>query len=174
MKFKIIACINNKLALGKEGKLLYNIGSDLKNFQRMTTNNVVIMGRKTFESLPNSEPLKNRVNIIITSNMDYNIDASFDNVFIVHSIDEAIDMCEAFYSDKECFVIGGSSIYEAFLNKGNVNELLITNVNDDTDGDVYFPNVFDNGEWYLYYQSYTQRQRSDETTYKFSIYKKNK
>ena len=59
LKFIIIACINQKRAIGKNGKLLYHIGNDISNFARMTKNNgVVIMGRKTFESLPNGEPLK--------------------------------------------------------------------------------------------------------------------
>lgn len=170
MKFKIIACINEKLALGNEGQLLYHIGNDMKNFKRMTINNVVIMGRKTFESLPNQQPLPNRINIIITNNVDYSIENNYDNVYIVSSIEDAINLCEAFYSDKECFVIGGSSIYEQFINKELVDTLYLTQVNDDSEGDTYFPNVLDN--WYLFYQSYTQRQRSDELTYKFSIYKK--
>ena len=71
--FKIIACINQKRALGKDGKLLYTIKNDLANFKRMTVGNVVIMGRKTFESLPNGEPLKDRINIILTSNEEYGV-----------------------------------------------------------------------------------------------------
>lgn len=170
MKFKIIACVNEKLTLGNEGNLIYHIGNDMKNFKRMTTNNVVIMGRKTFESLPNQEPLPNRVNIIVTSNKEYCIDSNYENVFIVHSIEDAINLCDAFYSDKDCFVIGGATLYQQFIEKDLVDTLYLTEVNDDADGDTYFPNVLDN--WYLFYQSYTQRQRSNELTYKFSIYKK--
>ena len=78
--FKIIACINQKRALGKDGKLLYTIKNDLLNFKRQTLGNVVIMGRKTFESLPNKEPLKDRINIILTSNEEYGVSQDFDNV----------------------------------------------------------------------------------------------
>lgn len=172
MTFSIIACINDNLALGKDGELLYHLKSDLKNFKTMTTDNVVIMGRKTFESLPNQEPLKNRVNIIITSNNDYNIDASFENTFIVHNIEEAIALCDAMFSEKECFVIGGSTIYQQFLDKGVVDVMYLTRVNGEEEGDVYFPNVFETDEWKTFYQSYTQRQRTDETTYRFEILKK--
>lgn len=168
MKFSIIACVNKKLAIGKDGGLMFHIGNDLKNFRRMTLNNVVIMGRKTFESLPNAQPLKDRVNIIITSDNEYSVDSSFDNVYIVHSPQDAIELVECMFEEKEAFVIGGASIYQWFLDNGVVSSMYITEVNNEDEGDTYFPNVFD--KFYLFYQSYTQRQRTDETTYKFSIY----
>ncbi len=153
--FKIIACINQKRVLGNEGKLLYHIGNDLANFKRMTVGNVVIMGRKTFESLPNGAPLKDRVNIIITSNEEYGVDAKFDNVYIVHSVEDAIELCDAFFSDKEVFVIGGESIYRQFMDKDLVNEMRLTIVNDDTDGDAVFPE-YNEEDWYVYYKSMAQ------------------
>ena len=154
-KFKIIACINQKRILGNEGKLLYHIGNDLANFKRMTVGNVVIMGRKTFESLPNGAPLKDRVNIIITSNEEYGVDAKFDNVYIVHSVEDAIELCDAFFSDKEVFVIGGESIYRQFMEKDLVNEMRLTIVNDDTNGDAVFPE-YNEEDWYVYYKSMAQ------------------
>lgn len=153
--FKIIACINQKRVLGNEGKLLYHIGNDLANFKRMTVGNVVIMGRKTFESLPNGAPLKDRVNIIITSNEEYGVDAKFDNVYIVHSVEDAIELCDAFFSDREVFVIGGESIYRQFMEKDLVNEMRLTIVNDDTDGDAVFPE-YNEEDWYVYYKSMAQ------------------
>ena len=153
--FKIIACINQKRVLGNEGKLLYHIGNDLANFKRMTVGNVVIMGRKTFESLPNGAPLKDRVNIIITADEEYSIDAKFDNVYIVHSVEDAVELCDAFFSDKEVFVIGGESIYRQFMEKDLVNEMRLTIVNDDTDGDAVFPE-YNEEDWYVYYKSMAQ------------------
>ena len=154
-KFKIIACINQKRALGKEGKLLYHIGNDLVNFKRCTTNNVVIMGRKTFESLPNGEPLKNRINIIISNNEEFGVDAKFENVYIVKSIEDVIELCEAYFSDKELFVIGGESIYREFMGRGLVDEMRLTIVNDDAEGDVFFPEQ-EEEDWYVYYKSMAQ------------------
>ena len=153
--FKIIACINQKRVLGNEGKLLYHIGNDLANFKRMTVGNVVIMGRKTFESLPNGEPLKDRVNIIITADKEYSIDAKFDNVYIVHSVEDAVELCDAFFSDKEVFVIGGESIYRQFMEKDLISEMRLTIVNDSADGDVVFPE-YDEEDWYVYYKSMAQ------------------
>lgn len=154
-KFKIIACINQKRVLGNEGKLLYHIGNDLTNFKRMTVGNVVIMGRKTFESLPNNEPLKDRVNIIITSNEEYGVSAEFKNVYIVHSVKDAVELCDAFFGDKEVFVIGGESIYRQFMEENLVDEMRLTIVNDDADGDAVFPE-YNEDEWYVYYKSMAQ------------------
>ena len=153
--FKIIACINQKRVLGNEGKLLYHIGNDLANFKRMTVGNVVIMGRKTFESLPNGEPLKNRINVILTADEEYGVDSKFDNVYIVHSVDDAIELCEAFFGDKEVFIIGGESIYRQFMEKNIVSEMRLTIVNDDADGDVVFPE-YSEEDWYVYYKSMAQ------------------
>ena len=153
--FKIIACINQKRVLGNEGKLLYHIGNDLANFKRMTVGNVVIMGRKTFESLPNGAPLQDRVNIIITTDEEYGVDANFDNVYIVHSVEDAVELCDAFFSDKEVFVIGGESIYRQFMEKDLVNEMRLTIVNDDTDGDAVFPE-YNEEDWYVYYKTMAQ------------------
>lgn len=154
-KFKIIACINQKRALGKENKLLYHIGNDLANFKRMTIGNVVIMGRKTFESLPNGEPLKDRINVIITTNEDFGVDAKFENVYIVKSIKDVVELCDAFFWDKEVFVIGGESIYRQFMDEGLVDEMRLTIVNDDSDGDVFFPE-FNEDDWNIYYKSMAQ------------------
>lgn len=154
-KFKIIACINQKRVLGNEGKLLYHIGNDMANFKRQTLNSVVIMGRKTFESLPNNEPLKDRVNIIITSNEEYGVSAEFKNVYIVHSVKDAVELCDAFFGDKEVFVIGGESIYRQFMEENLVDEMRLTIVNDDADGDAVFPE-YNEDEWYVYYKSMAQ------------------
>ena len=168
--FKIIACVNKKNAIGKNGKLMYNIKNDLYNFVRMTKyNGVVIMGRKTFESI-GGVPLADRVNIIMTEDMEYSVDSSFDNVYITHSIAEVFNLCEAFFSDKELFVIGGASIYKQFLDSGMVDEILLTTVNDDADGDTYFPE-FDRDEWYTYYKSMAQTSSymNNDTSFYFEI-----
>lgn len=153
--FKIIACINKKRVLGNDGKLLYSIKNDLANFARMTKSNVVIMGRKTFESLPNGEPLKDRINIILTSNEEYGVNQKFDNVYIVHSVKDVIELCEAFFSDKEFFVIGGETVYRQFMESNLVDELRLTVVEDYSDGNVFFPE-FNEEDWDTYYKSMIQ------------------
>ena len=97
-KYTMIACINNNGAIAKDGNLMYNIKADMDNFKSLTIDNVVIMGRKTFESLPNSKPLKNRINIIVTGNSEYspvNADTwtkeELNNTYLVNSLQEADD-----------------------------------------------------------------------------------
>jgi dihydrofolate reductase len=153
--FKIIACINQKRALGKDGNLLFHIGNDLANFKRMTVGNVVIMGRKTFESLPNGEPLKDRINIILTSSEEFGVDEKYNNVYIVHSVEDVIELCEAFFTDKELFIIGGETLYRQFMERNLVSEMRLTVVKDDTDGDVFFPE-YSEEDWYTYYKSMAQ------------------
>lgn len=175
-KFKIIACINQKRVLGKDGKLLYHIGNDLKNFASMTRfNGVVIMGRATYESLPNGEPLKGRINIIITSNEEFGVESKHDNVFIVHSVKDAVELCNAFFYDKEVFVIGGESIYRQFMEENLIDEMRLTIVNDEADGDVFFPE-YNEDDWYVYYKSMAQvssYENVDKSFY-FVILKKKK
>lgn len=173
--FKIIACINQKRVLGKDGKLLYTIKNDLSNFCRMTTNNVVIMGRKTFNSLPNGEPLKDRINIVLTTDEEFGVYQDYDNVYIVHSVKDVVELCEAFFSDKELFVIGGETLYRQFMEENLVDEMRLTIVKDDADGDVFFPE-YNEDDWYSYYKSMAQVsswENVDKSFY-FEVLKKKK
>lgn len=168
--FKIIACVNKKNAIGKNGKLMYNIKNDIYNFARMTKfNGVVIMGRKTFESIGN-KPLPDRINIVMTEDKEYSVDVCFDNLYITHSVADVYNLCEAFFHDKELFVIGGASIYKQFLDSGMVDEILLTTVNDDADGDTYFPEI-NRDEWYTYYKSMAQTSSymNNDTSFYFEI-----
>lgn len=140
-KMKIIVCANKKHCIGKNNNLLCYLPSDLKNFKKLTTNNVVIMGRKTFDSLPKGA-LPNRINIVITSDMSF----FAPNIIICHSIEECVDYCEKKCSDKEIFVIGGGSIYQSFLEKNLVKEIFMTFANNEIEGDVYFP-ILDEDKW---------------------------
>ena len=171
-RFKIVACVNNVLALGNEGKLLYRIPNDLANLKRMTINNVVIMGRKTFESLPQGLPLPNRINIILTRDESFCVDASLSNVYIVHSIEDAYNLCEAQFSHMDWFVLGGESIYNQFIENDWADEMYITTVIDSSDGDAYFPNVMLSSNWKVIYQSDTMRSRKEQLSYNFSIHKR--
>lgn len=135
MDFNIITCINNNNAIGINNKLLYHIKEDLQYFKNLTINNVVIMGRKTYESL--NKPLKNRINIIITHDKNYHID--YDNCYVVHSLDECIELCNKDFNNLEKFIIGGAKIYEEFLKLNLVKNIYLTKVNDFKNGDAYFP-----------------------------------
>lgn len=168
--FKIIACINQKRVIGDKGKLLFHIKNDLSNFKLLTIGNVVVMGRHTYESLPNGEPLKNRINIILTTNKEYNIPKN-DNIYIANSIQDVVELCNAFFSEKDLFVIGGGEIYKEFLEKKLVDEMILTIVNDETDGDTVFPE-YNEDDWNTYFETLPQ---SDEThTFIYKLLKKSK
>lgn len=145
-----IVCCNKQNCIGKDLNLLYHIKDDLKRFKNMTENNVVIMGRKTFESLPNSQPLKNRINIILTRDKDFFVDNDkideSSEVYIVHSIEDLKDVVEAFLNNKKLFLIGGAEIYKLFLDTNLVNKIEMTFVDDDIVGDKFFP-ILDGSKW---------------------------
>ena len=172
--FKIIACINKKMAIGNEGNLIYVIKNDMANFASMTKyNGVVIMGRKTFESLPDGKPLDERINIVLTNDEKWGVEPS-ENLFIVHSVLDAVELCETVFPDKEWFVIGGESIYQQFLDCELVDEMRLTVVNDNADGDVFFPK-FNDDEWYVYYKSMAQTStwKGVDKSFIFYVLKKN-
>ena len=139
----LIVCVNKVNAIGKDGKLLYHIKPDMTNFKQLTMFNVVVMGRKTFETLPH--PLKNRVNIILTRNKDYYIDldklTDEYEIYIVHTIEELSDLVDSLFPHKRVYVIGGAEIYKLFLDEDLVENIDLTYVFDDSDGDSYFPNI---------------------------------
>lgn len=171
--FKLIVCTNLVGAIGKDNKLLYHIPNDIDNFKRFTDGNTVIMGMNTYLSLPNQKPLKNRTNIVLTSNPKLCTE-KFGNtsVHFVNSINGAITLMRHLnIKNEDVFVIGGSSIYKAFLEENLISEAYITLVEDKTEGDSYFPlNIFSDSKWKNIYESLTQEENNIK--FKFMIYKK--
>jgi dihydrofolate reductase len=110
---KLILATSKNGAIGNNNQLLFKQSNDLQRFKKLTTDNVVIMGRKTFESL-GSKPLPNRINIVISRNIANleHLQLKHDNLFIVDTIAKAIDISEVYYPTKEIFVIGGAEIYK--------------------------------------------------------------
>lgn len=129
----IIAAIGKNRELGKDNKLLWYIPADLKRFKELTLGKVVLMGRKTFESLPEkNRPLPNRVNVVITRDKNW----SHPQVLVFHSLDKAIN--ELKKKHQEIFIIGGASIYEQALKYAD--KLYLTIIDQDfPEADVFFP-----------------------------------
>ena len=126
----IIAAVSTNNVIGFNNKLIWNIPNDLKRFKELTLGHSVIMGRKTFESLPN--PLPKRRNIIITKNKDY----SRDGIEVTSNIEDAIDLCK---SDSQPFIIGGGEIYSQTIEI--VDKIELTRVYKDYQGDAFFPDI---------------------------------
>ena len=135
----LIAAMTLNQVIGRDGKLPWNIPEELAWFKARTLGHTVIMGRKTWESLPEkSRPLPTRWNIVVTSQPDYQADGAI----VARSLTHALDMAQPGTS---VFVIGGASLYEQALPMADA--VLISLVHQLVEGDTYFPKLED-GEWF--------------------------
>lgn len=131
---KIIAAVDENWGIGKNGELLDMIPEDQKFFKEITSGKVVVYGRKTLESLPGSHPLKDRINIILSTNKDYEV----KNAIVMHSVEELLQYLNNFNSEN-IFVIGGGTIYKQLLRYCDI--AYITKICETYDADVWFPNL---------------------------------
>lgn len=128
----IIVAIANENVIGKDNKLIWHLPEDLKRFKEITSGHTIIMGRKTFESL--GRVLPNRKHIILCNDIKMNIEN--ENVEI---IDDISKLDKYINTDEECFVIGGATIYKLLM--PYASKMYITKINQDFDGDVWFPEI---------------------------------
>lgn len=160
---KLIVAVDEKWGIGCENNLLALIPADQRFFREQTTGNVIIMGRKTLESFPGKRPLKNRTNIVITKQKNYQIaDAT-----VVHSVEEALDIVKDLPTD-HVFVIGGASIYEQM--EPLCDTALVTKIKHTYQADTFFPNLDEKPEWELV--SSSEGGTYKELQYSFTTYKK--
>lgn len=125
---KIIAAMSKNRVIGKDNQLIWKLSSDLKRFKELTNGNPVVMGRKTYESI--GKPLPNRRNIIITRNLEYEV----DGCEIVSSLEEALLL-----TNNNCFIIGGGEIYKQSLEFAD--KIYLTIVHENFEGDSFFPEI---------------------------------
>ena len=161
---KLIVAVDKNWAIGKNNKLMWSIPADMKFFRETTQGNVIIMGRKTLESFPQGQPLKNRVNIVITKNKDYKAKGAI----VVHSVEEAVR--EAKKQEGDIFVIGGESIYRAMLSY--CDTAYITKIDHAYDADTYFPNLDADKEWRM--TKISEEQTCFNLEYYFTVYEREK
>jgi dihydrofolate reductase len=122
-------------ALGKNGALLWHLPEDLKRFKRLTTGHPVIMGRRTWESLPEKfRPLPERANIVLTHNASA---YEAPGAFVAHSIDHALALAKGEAGAEEIFFIGGADVYAEAL--PIASRLYLTLVDSPAEGDAFFP-----------------------------------
>ena len=121
----LIVAMSKTRVIGSNGKIPWSIKGEQKRFKELTTGNVVIMGRRTYEDI--GQPLPNRINVVISSNSNYN------NIYNFKTLEEAIN----YFNDKEIFIIGGERLYEEALSY--VDRMYITEVDKYVEGDTYFP-----------------------------------
>lgn len=135
-KVIIVAC-DEEGAIGKDGDIPWHYSEDMKYFREKTTGNTVLMGRKTYESLPDDfRPLPDRKNIVLTRS-EFNPEE--ESVDVANSLDEAYEIAEEYKGD--LFIAGGASVYEQTLE--DADDVLITRIPGKHDGDTFFPELGD-------------------------------
>lgn len=148
---KLIAAVDSNWAIGNRGQQLVNIPQDQKMFRDMTLGKVIIMGRKTLESLPGGQPLYGRTNIVLTKDLQYRVKGAK----LCHSVEEVMELLSGYPQD-DIYVIGGQRVYEQFL--PYCDEALVTWIDYEYAADTYFPNLDRASDW-------TMAEESDEQTY---------
>ena len=161
----IIVAVDKNWAIGCNNKLLVSIPSDMKFFRETTTGNVVVMGRKTLESFPNGMPLKNRTNIVLTGNRDYQVKGAI----VVHSMEELLEELKK-YNSEQIYVIGGDSVYRQMLPYCDV--VHVTRIDQAYEADTYFPDLDQKPEWVITAES--EEQTYFDLEYQFLMYKRKK
>lgn len=136
-----IVAADRNWAIGKDNGLLFSIPTDMRRFQKLTTNGTVIMGRKTLDSLPGGRPLPKRRNIVLTHNSAF----AWEGVEFAGNIKEALRMVVE-DNPEEVWVIGGASVYSAMLEQ--CRKVFLTRVFAEAEGaDAFFPNLDANPTW---------------------------
>lgn len=138
----LIVNVDSNWAIGYRGKLLVSIPEDMKFFRSETTGKVVVLGRKTLDTFPGGQPLKNRTNIILTRNPNYQVKGAI----ICHSVEEVLEELKK-YNSEDVYIIGGDSIYQEFLPYCDVAH--VTRTDHVYDADAWFPNLEEDPAWVL-------------------------
>ena len=156
----IICALAENNAIGYNNDLLYHLRADLRRFKALTTGHTVIMGRRTYESLPKGA-LPNRRNIVVSSN----INREWPNVEVFASLEEAL---RASATDDEVFLIGGASVYRAAFPLAD--RLCLTHVHATPENaDVYFPE-FDVSEWECVFREDHEADEQNDKPFTFADY----
>lgn len=157
----LIVAVDNNWAIGNKNQLLVRIPNDHKHFREETTGKVVVLGRKTLETFPQGLPLKNRTNIILSKDRNYQV----KDAIVVHSIEELLEELKK-YADEDIYIIGGDSVYKQMLPYCNVAH--VTKIDHEYEADAYFPNLDKDEEWEIVADS--EEQTYFDIAYQFLKY----
>lgn len=148
----LIFAVDKNYSIGYQGDMLFHLRKDLARFKKITLGNILVMGRKTLESLPNSEPLPGRYSIVLTRDKNY----EKDGVTIIHDLkdlDKAIKKIDL-QKKKKVFVIGGGNLVDQVYQ--DCDYAIITEVDKEFDKfDTSIPNISEDDEWILMSESDT-------------------
>jgi len=174
----MIAVVGKNFELGKNNQLLCHLPADLKRFKEITSGYPVIMGDRTWESLP-IKPLPKRRNIVITLDKSYKVESTearrhegtkaeetLNNICeIVHTLEDAVGLVK---NEEKAFIIGGATIYKLFIDK--IDTLYLTRIDAEFEADVFFPTV-DFSRWQMMEEVVYEKDEKNAYTMRFQVFK---
>ena len=142
MKVSLIVAMDAKRGIGKNNDLMWHLPADMHFFKETTKNQIVVMGRRNYDSIPEKyRPLPNRLNVILTRNKDFKA----ENCLVFNSLNDCLKYFEN-EDERKVFIIGGGEIYKMALDANCLDEMYITYVNGVFDADTLFPE-FEKIDW---------------------------
>lgn len=165
MKIALVAAYGQNRVLGANNQLPWRLPDDLKRFKAITLGSPVIVGRKTYESIPEKfRPLPERTNIVVTRNKNL----ALPGCLVVNSLEEALAQAEQTHASSS-FVIGGAQMYALALPLADT--MYVTYVEANPDGDAFFP-TFDEAEWQLKQQEAHPMDENHQYPFEWRVYEK--
>lgn len=161
----LIVAVDNNWAVGYNGGLLTFLPGDLPYFKEKTMDKVVVMGRKTLESLPGGKPLEGRKNVVLTRDKNF----SCEDATVCHSKDQVLEHVKK-YPVEDVFIIGGAEIYNLFMD--DCEKAYITKIYKDMPADTYINNVDKRDYWKMTWKSDMQEHKG--LTYQWTLYENSK
>lgn len=160
---KAILSADRNWGIGYQNRLLVSIPSDMKFFRETTTGKVIVMGRKTLESFPNGLPLKQRINVVLTHDRNYQAKGAV----LVHSEKELMKELEK-YPQEDIYVVGGGSVYELLL--PHCDTAYVTRIDMEYQADTFFPDLDRDPQWELAEES--EEKTCFDIEYRFTTYRR--
>lgn len=159
----LIVAVDSNWAIGNKDRLLVSIPNDHKHFREETTGKVVVLGRKTLQTFPQGQPLKNRTNIILSRDRNYRV----KDATVVHSVEELLEELGK-YDTEDIYIIGGESIYRQMLPYCDVAH--VTKIDHVYEADTYFPDLDRDENWVITAES--EEQTYFDLAYTFVRYQR--
>ncbi len=167
MKVALIVAIDSERGIGKNNDLMWHLPADMQFFKETTKGQIVIMGRKNFDSIPEKfRPLPGRLNVVLTRNTDF----SAENCLVFHSLEDCFSHF-ANETERTLFIIGGGEIYKMALASEKLSELYITEINGVFGADTFFP-AFDESKWQK--ECIGTHEKDEKHSHSFAFYKYSK
>lgn len=167
MIVSLIVAVAENLGIGKNNDLLWHLPKDMKFFKETTSNHHILTGRKNYLSIPKKfRPLPNRVNIVLTRDLNFNE----PNCIIKHNLDDAINFAKE-NNEQELFIIGGGEIYKQAIALNLVDKMYITHVHTRLEADTFFPKI-DLEKWHITCEQFVEKDEKNKYDLTFTTYEK--